>query len=77
MDLTEFKQAVIESPRSAKCFQCGQQFKSGFKVHHWGPHSGGWRLDSFAMPQWLYVNCEHCGYDTSLWKFGLARTLGD
>jgi hypothetical protein len=34
-------------------------------------HCGGVSIPGFGEPQWLFLHCEKCGYDTALWKLGI------
>lgn len=41
----------------------------------YGPHSGGWTVEGYDQPLWLFIKCpnKECGYDWSLWKLGVSR----
>lgn len=34
-------------------------------------HSGGVDIPGFGEPQWLFLHCEKCKYDTAIWKLGV------
>lgn len=37
------------------------------------PHANGWEVDGYDEKQWLYVTCDDCDYQWSLWKLGVDR----
>jgi len=38
-------------------------------------HDGGYKVDGFEKPQWLYVVCPNCDYQWSLQKLGIAQQI--
>jgi len=34
-------------------------------------HEDGEKLPGFGKPQWVYVHCLKCGYDTNIYKIGI------
>jgi hypothetical protein len=56
-----------------RCKWCGCGLPD--TVSHY-PHPGGWAVDGFEEPQWLYVHCVRCEYDHALWKLGVPKGKG-
>ena len=52
------------------CKWCGALLP--YPVEHY-PHAGGWLVQGMDELQWLYLHCDRCGYDHSLWKLGVPR----
>lgn len=55
-----------EIDRSGERCTCGTLLSDGELLLH--DHDGGVALKGYGKPQWVYVHCLHCGYDTALWK---------
>lgn len=40
------------------------------KRFHYYAHEGGWKINYFEKPQWIYIHCSKCGYDWNIGKLG-------
>ena len=65
--LAEYSQKITET----KCRGCDTPLPINHIKSY--PHSDGWQVDGFREKQWLYVHCNKCDYDWSLWKLGVPR----
>ncbi|AKB61423.1 KAP family P-loop NTPase fold protein [Methanosarcina mazei] len=50
------------------CF-CGTPIRNGYLMSY--DHTGGYKVPGYAAPQWFYVHCTKCGYDTNIAKCGI------
>ena len=57
------------------CVNCRVRFPEPLVVDPYD-HKDGWDVAGFDEKQWLSVYCHNCGYDTSLNKIGVPRSLG-
>lgn len=57
-----------------KCKSCNQLFSTNSKIFHY-EHSSGWIVPGIEKKQWLYIKCENCGEEISLWKLGVGKDL--
>jgi hypothetical protein len=71
LTLEQYRQLV----KKEKCF-CGTRLPQ--RIAHYD-HEGGWYVEGFAKPQWLYIVCTNprCNSEIALWKAGVDRTVGD
>ena len=57
--------------RGKACRSCGAPLPNNSLESD--PHSGGWEVEGRLTTQWLYVTCDVCDYQNSLWKLGVPR----
>lgn len=50
------------------CKYCGADLST--RAIHYYDHTGGYEVEDFETPQWLYITCG-CGYEWSLHKLGI------
>jgi hypothetical protein len=66
MTLADYKTLVL----GKTCRWCSASLTE-LPIQHY-THEGGHEVESFEMPQWLYVTCPKCDYQWSLWKLGIT-----
>lgn len=72
--LIDYARLAVE--QGAKCQRLGCRQPVGIEdIRHYGPHPAGWRVKGYTDQQWVYFECRHCGYQTSLAKLGITRPI--
>ena len=76
MALTETQSISLEEYRKLlklnECRRCHFEGLLQEVISHY-PHSGGWKVQGFDKPQWLFIVCPKCKYQWALWKLGVSR----
>ena len=62
---------LMKEAEHSNCVGCGKHIDLNF-VHMYD-HDGGWNVIDSIPKQWISVECEHCGYHTSINKLGVSR----
>jgi hypothetical protein len=60
------KLSILIDEKKPLCL-CGKPLE-GTGVDYWGPHDGGIYIVGEKEKQWVFVHCNHCGYEMALWK---------
>jgi len=68
MKLAELNELAI-----AEHLVCRSCRSENWFLGNWGPHPGGLSLEGFKEPQWVFLSCQECGYDTSFGKWKLSK----
>ena len=61
-------QTLIEQIKVTSC-KCGAKLKLDMVENY--SHPGGYHLQGYDKPQWVYIHCDSCEYDHALWKLGV------
>lgn len=60
LEVNEIKDFI----KKMNCLSCGEQLRD-FSFYD---HDGGYIIDGIRGHQWIYSECENCGYQNSLVK---------
>jgi hypothetical protein len=61
---------ILHAPlQYSHCFDCETPLCFGFLRSY--DHDGGIDTPGFEAPQWFYIHCFECGYDTSITHLGI------
>lgn len=63
---------VWEATPTKKCKWCGEELKFA-DLDFWGKHDGGIKLKGIDDKQWVYVICQPCEYEWSIYKLGFRE----
>lgn len=67
-DINEILKWVEENQDKVKCIGCNMKLSNVPWTLDWYPHDGGIFVESENSKLWIYVRCEHCGYENAMWK---------
>lgn len=64
----QYKLRTIIETLDSKC-RCGEAISNGVLKSY--DHPNGLPAAGYKYPQWFYVHCESCGYDTAITKLNV------
>jgi hypothetical protein len=60
---------ILKAPLNLQNCFCGTPLNFGCLISY--DHESGEKVPGFENPQWFYVHCLKCGYDTNIHKIGI------